>query len=268
MTLGATIEARMGSTRLPGKMLTEVVPGVTLLDAVFRRAREAECLESLAVITSTNANDDVIAAHCEAKGYPVFRGSEDDVLNRVTSACRHFGLSDHVRLTGDNPLIDGHLIDAVAKYYREGGFDLVTTTHMCHTENWSAERTFPRGVSIMVSRVACLEESERLSADPLDHENVGFFIYSHPDRYRLGAFLAENDFARWRHPELRMTVDTPQDLELIRQIFGRLGKGGPETFSTGEAIALVASDPDLGRINAEVPQKIVSQLKAESARES
>lgn len=263
--VGAVIQCRMRSSRLPGKMLREVMPGHTLLDVVVARARAARRLDRVVVATSTEAADDVIADHCRAKGYPLFRGSEDDVLGRMLGACRAHGIDVLVRLTGDNPFIDPRLIDDLVAACRAADGDYACTTMMGHSTRWAEERTFPRGVSMEVVSVPVLAAVEPEVSDPLDRDSVTFYVYDRPERFRLVAFRAEGPYAGWRHPELRLTVDAPEDFELARRVLAEVAGGDPAGFSTGDAIALVAARADLQALNAHVGHNVVSELKALAA---
>lgn len=261
MTVGGVVECRMRSSRLPGKMLQEVMSGFTLLDAVVLRARKSRRLEKVVVATTVETSDDPIAAHCRERGYPLFRGSEDDVLARILAACDAHGIKVLSRLTGDNPFIDGKAIDDLITFWEAGAYDYACTTLMGHSANWAAERTFPRGVSMEVLRVELLKVVAPEIVLPLERQSPTFFIYDRPERFRLGAFLAEGAYAAWRHPELRMTVDTAEDLDLTRRLLAELAPGDPAGFSTGTAIALLAARPDLQAINAHVQHNIISQMK-------
>ena len=262
MSIVGVIEARLGSSRLPGKVLLELTQGLSLLQAVVQRASRSAQLSQVVVATTELEGDDPICDYCrEELGVGFYRGSNEDVLGRVLGAAREFGADRVVRLTGDCPLIDPVLIDDVVEFYQDGNFDYVSTTHMDHSENWKEKRTFPRGVTVQVLSTDLLNEVERRSSDPRDREYVTYYIYDRPDEYRLGAFQAAGKYDAWRHPELRFAVDLPEDLELMREVFGRLYLGNP-LFSTLDAIQLVSTDARLRSMNSHVQQKIVQSLKA------
>lgn len=256
-----TIEARMGSTRLPGKVMADLA-GRPMLERLIERVIPAKSVDQVVVATTKLKEDDVIEELAGRLGLGRYRGSVDDVLGRIVDAAQTFGADDVVALTGDNPLVDPDLIDDVVKFYRTGRFDYATTTHMHHTRNWKAERTFPVGVSVQIFPVRILAEAAR-GADPADRKHVSFLIYDHPERYRLGAFEATGAYAGWRHPDLRLTVDTPEDLALMREIFGTLYPKNPQ-FSTEEAIRLVAGDHRLRGLNSHVRQRIAYQEKEQA----
>lgn len=260
MTTIATIEARMASTRLPAKVMA-VVLGRPLLELLIERVAGATSVGRIVVATTVNPEDDAIEALATRLGVGCHRGSVDDVMGRVLGAAEAFGADDVVALTGDNPLVDPRLIDDVVEFYRAGGFDYVTTTHMHHSLNWKAQRTFPVGVSVQVFSRRTLADAAASVDDPAVREHTSFAIYDRPERYRLGAFEATGPYACWRRPELRMTVDTAEDLEVIREIFETLGARDVR-FSTGEAIRLLADTPRLRALNGHVRQRIVSERRA------
>lgn len=258
----ATIEARMGSTRLPGKVMADLA-GRPLLERLIERVARAASVDQVVVATTTVLEDDAIEALALRLGVGCFRGSVDDVLGRILDAARAAGADDVVALTGDNPLVDPELIDDVLTFYRAGGYDYVTTTHMHHSRNWGAARTFPVGVSVQVFPARVLADAASRTDDPLVRGHASVAIYDHPERYRLGAFEVSGRYAEWRHPEFRLTVDTPEDLALMRAVFETLYPGTP-TFSTGEAIRLVAADPRLRGLNEHVAQRLVHEELAKA----
>jgi len=258
-----TIEARTGSSRLPAKVLADL-HGRPMLERLIERVSKASVVNGIVLATTTAPEDDVLEALAARLGIGCHRGSVEDVLGRVLGAAQAFGAEHLVALTGDNPLVDPELINDVVAFYRQGRFDYVTTTHMHHSRKWQAERTFPVGVSVQTFSARVLAEASANTTDPVDREHVSFYIYNHPERYRLGAFAAEGKYAAWRKPELRLTVDTPEDLALMRAIFGVLYPRNA-SFSTGEAIRLVDGDPALKGMNAHVRQRIASEQKAAHA---
>lgn len=258
----ATIEARTGSTRLPGKVLA-MIQDKSLLELIIERSRGAKSVDEVVVATTLVAADDPIEALAIGAGVEYFRGSTDDIMGRVLRAARSVSADVIVGLTGDNPLIDPVLIDDVVTYYVDGGYDYVTTTHMHHSLKWGAKRSFPVGVSVQVFATELLARVESETADLVDREHLSFRIYDQPERFRLGAFQAEGKYAAWREPELRLTVDVPEDLALMREIFGRLYVED-HLFSTATAIRLVAGNPALRSINQHVPQRLAHQERMRS----
>lgn len=259
VTTVATIEARMGSSRLPAKVMASVL-GRPLLEILIERVARAASVDRIVVATTIDPEDDAIEALAGRLGVGCYRGSVNDVMGRVLGAAEASGADHLVALTGDNPLVDPQLIDDVVAFYRNGGFDYVTTTHMHHSRNWAAVRTFPVGVSVQAFPVRVLADAARIAVDPVEREHVSFAIYDRPERYRLAAFEAAGAYAVWRRPDLRLTVDTAEDLALIREIFEMLSARDPR-FSTGDAIRLVAESPRLRELNAQVRQRIASEQR-------
>jgi spore coat polysaccharide biosynthesis protein SpsF len=250
----ASIEARTASTRLPRKVLTPI-QGKPLLELLLERVRAARSIDQVVVATTDAPEDEAIVDVARRAGVAWFRGSMDDVMGRVLGAVRSVGGEIVVGLTGDNPLVDPRLIDDVVAFRASQAFDYATTTHMHHTRKWDAERTFPVGVSVQAFPVEVLARVEAETPDLADREHLSFRIYDQPERFRLGAFAAEGAYAAWRHPELRLTVDTPADLALMTRIFDALYPGDP-LFSTEAAIRMVAADPALRAVNEHVEQRI------------
>jgi len=259
--IGAIIEARMASKRLPGKVLTELLPGWPMIDVIVHRAQSAKCLSNVIVATTVNSADDSLFKHCKNNKVSVFRGSETDVMGRSLAAAKEFHFDWLVRLTGDNPLIEGQLIDDLVAFCIENSLDYAATTMMGHSDNWKAEREFPRGISVEIVRVKVLEAvAKETRGSPL-REFTTFAVYDEPERWSIGAFPATGRYAEWKHPHLRFTVDTTEDLELVRHLFGNLSPNNPNNLETGEAIKLVAATPTLAAINASVSHNVVSKLK-------
>lgn len=260
----ATILARTASARLPAKVL-EPVAGKPLLAHVVARAGAARCVDEVVVATTGLSQDDSVADVAAGIGVECFRGSAEDVLERTLAAARASYADDVIPLTADNPLIDPELIDDVVAFYRNGSFDYVTTTHMHHSLNWHAERTFPVGVSVQVCSIEALTDAAVRATDPIARTHATFAIYNHPERYRLAAFEAAGKYEGWRYPDLRLTVDMPEDLALIREVFDALYPRNP-LFSTEEAIRLVACDERLQSLNRHIVQRLVHREVSEARR--
>ncbi len=259
--IGAVIEARMSSSRLPGKVLTELIEGWPMIDLIVGRVKTAKRLDKIIVATSQSKNDDVLVQHCIDQGISVFRGSEKDVMERSLGAAQSLSLDWMVRLTGDNPFVDGLLLDDLITFCLDGQYDYAATTMMGHSKSWKAEREFPRGLSAEVVRVSTLETVAEETIGSSLREFTTFAVYDEPERWSVGAFPSVGRYVDWKYPDLRFTVDTPSDLELARSIFESLSKGFPLQFGTEEVIQLVANNPELAKINASIPHNVVSKLK-------
>lgn len=206
----ATIEARMTSTRLPGKVLMESA-GKPMLELMVERLHRVPRLDGIIIATTTNAADDPVAALADRLGVGCYRGSEHDVLSRVLEAARTNDVDIIVQTTGDCPLIDPKIVSAVIDTYLDGNADYVS--------NALAPRSFPVGMDTQVFASDVLADVASRTDDPDDREHVSLFIYNNPELYRIKSVRAP---AAYCAPEIRLTLDTPEDLTLIRDVFERL----------------------------------------------
>jgi spore coat polysaccharide biosynthesis protein SpsF len=220
----AILQARMTSTRLPGKVMAPVL-GEPMIGRQLERLGRAARLDRIVIATSAEASDDPLAAYCEGLGHPVFRGSLDDVLGRFKGALDLFPEARTVvRLTADCPLADPAVIDATVGRHEEAGAD--------YTSNTPAVRTFPHGLDTEVMRRAVLETAWREASDPYEREHVTPFIYRRPERFRIASLSRTPSLAH-----LRWTVDLPEDLEFVRDVYARLYPADP-AFTSEDIVAL------------------------------
>ena len=234
MILGI-LQARVSSTRLPGKVL-KLVQGKPLLELQIERLRRARRIDRLVVATSTEAADDPLEALCARLGVGCFRGSLGDVLDRFYQAAQDHHPEHIVRLTGDCPLADPELIDRLVTFYLDGDFDYASNT---------VEPTFPDGLDAEIFRASALAESWREAVLPSHREHVTQFILAQPARYRVGSFCDETD-----RSHLRWTVDEPADFEVIRAIYDALYPANP-AFSTADILRLLDERPELATANVQ-----------------
>ncbi|MDP2690678.1 MAG: glycosyltransferase family protein [Deltaproteobacteria bacterium] len=235
------IQARMTSTRLPGKVLKEVL-GRPLLGYQIERLRRVKAADGVVVATTANEADGPIADLCARLSVPVFRGSEEDVLSRYYFAAREHGAETVVRLTSDCPLIDPAVVDRVIGFYieRRPDFDYVSNC---------LQRTYPRGMDTEVFSFKALEQAFNEAVERHDREHVTPFVYSRPRRFALANVAHGEDLSRYR-----WTVDTPEDFELIRLVIETLYPVKPG-FAMEDVLALFEKDKSLFLINAHVEQK-------------
>ncbi len=238
----ATIEARMRSTRLAGKVLLPIL-GRPMLELMIERLRQVPDLDAIVIATTTDASCDPIEQLAGRLGVGCFRGSEDDVLGRVLKAAESAQADLIVELTADCPLIDPHLTGLAIDAYRQAGVDYVAN---CLTE------PYPRGMDVQVFSTATLQEVARLTDDPADHEHVSLYIYEHPERFRILEVPIEQPGAS----ELRLTVDTPEDFALVKHIYESLYPQSPR-FGLPEIVELFSQQPELREMNAGIRQKSV-----------
>lgn len=241
MTTVAVVQARMGSTRLPGKVLADL-EGRPMLAWVLERLGRARTLDAVAVATSTEPGDDPVAELCRRLDVPVFRGSEEDVLDRYAGAARRFRADAVVRITADCPLVDPEVVDRVIERFRDAGADYASNT---------LERTYPQGLDVEVFRREALERAAREAREPWERAHVTPYVYRHPEIFALESVTHDRDLSRHR-----WTVDTREDLELVRALYRRSGDGRAGWL---EFLRIVESDASLPAINASVAQKALEQ---------
>jgi spore coat polysaccharide biosynthesis protein SpsF len=232
------IQARMGSTRLPGKVLLPLL-GEPVLVHVVRRVSRASRVDTTVVATTTDAADDQIESLAAAQGWPLVRGSQEDLLDRYLLAARTFDAECVVRVTSDCPLVDPLLIDSVIVALAGSGAD--------YASNTLPPRMYPRGLDVEAFTRAALERAGREDHDPARREHATPYLYDNPDLFRLIAVPGAAD-----HSEHRWTLDTPEDYTLIGQIYRALGN---DTFGWTEALALVLANPGWMAINRHIVQK-------------
>jgi spore coat polysaccharide biosynthesis protein SpsF len=234
VTVVAILQARMSSTRLPGKVLKPIM-GRPMLALQIERIRLARRVDRLVVATSINAEDDTIAALCRAEGISFYRGALNDVLARFAGAAREHAADHIVRLTGDCPLTDPAVVDAVIAHHLEGGF---AYTSNCYP------RSYPDGLDVEMMTRAALDEAAAEADQPMQREHVTPFIAFQPDRFPRGNIALPED-----RSALRITVDDAEDLEVVAAIFGALHPGDP-AFGTDAILAFLDTRPDLIARNA------------------
>jgi spore coat polysaccharide biosynthesis protein SpsF len=206
------------------------------------RLRLAHSLNEVVVATTSNPADDAIESLARTLGVSCYRGSEDDVLDRVLQAAKSVNAGVIVEITGDCPLIDPGVVDQLVDCYLTNRFDYVANI---------LRRTFPRGLDTQVFSTSTLEEVSRLTRDPADREHVSLYILEHPERFSLQNVESGLPEKHWQH---RLTVDTPEDFALIEAIFERLYPQNP-AFTLRDVIELLEREPELTEINQEIRQK-------------
>lgn len=228
----AIIQARMTSTRLPGKVLADVA-GLPMLLRVVNRARRSTTLDLVGVATTTNATDDELVQLCNASNIPCYRGSEDDVLDRYYQAAAALSSDVIVRITSDCPLLDTRVVDKVVGAFRAADCDYAANV---------IEPTYPDGLDTEVMSRAALARAWRDARLKSEREHVTPFLRNHPELFRLASVKHDEDLSH-----LRWTVDEPRDLEFVRAVYARLGS---QEFGLSETLALLREDPALRELNA------------------
>jgi spore coat polysaccharide biosynthesis protein SpsF len=232
----------MGSTRLPGKVLADI-GGRTMLARVVARLARSRLVDAVMVATTTAPADDAVAQECARLEAGLFRGSEDDVLDRYERAATAAGARTVVRITADCPLIDPAVVDRVIRSLAASAADYASNILV---------RTYPRGLDTEAFSVDALHEAWARASEPYQRAHVTPYLYEHSERFRLVSVV--NDLDASSH---RWTVDTPDDLRLLREIYARLENR--DDIDWREALALVTREPMLAEINRGVDQKPLEQ---------
>ena len=250
----AIIQARRMSTRLPDKVLLDI-GGKPMLTRVVERTRRARLLDEVVVATSTEAVDTGIEILCRERGYPCFRGSLQDVLDRYYQAACLYQAQVIVRLTADCPMIDPGLIDELVEQYL-GGVDAVEgKVDFPFPYDFAANRlpppwhrTYPIGLDAEVCSFQALERAWKEGSLPQHREHVMPYLYEEAGRFRVLVLNHDPDYGN-----MRWTVDTPADLEFAREIYARFD--GKDDFTWLDVLSLVQREPQLAEINAQMHQK-------------
>ncbi len=237
----AIIEARFNSTRLPGKVLMPIM-GQPMLVRIIQRLKLARTLDDIVVATSDSISDDAVEHAMDYMGAHIYRGSENDVLDRVVKAAQSVDADIIVEVTGDCPLVDPGLVDKVVGDFLVGGADFVSNI---------LPHTTPRGTDVRVFRTSQLAEINRNSRDSADHEHVSLHFWEHLDRYSCRN--VEMDLPEVV-AEIRLTVDTAEDLQLVRAIYEGLYEANP-AFSLVDVLDFLNANPHLLELNRHVEQK-------------
>jgi spore coat polysaccharide biosynthesis protein SpsF len=238
----AIIQARMGSTRLPGKVLQDLA-GKSMLARVVSRTCRAKALQEVVIATTTNALDDAIVELCEAHNWSWFRGSEDDVLDRFYQAAKKYKADLIIRITSDCPLIEPEIVNQVVQEFME------RQPEIDYASNIWPRRTFPQGLDTEIMRMDVLKRAWYEDRNPFWREHVTPYIYRNPDRFRIHNVLGQVDYSA-----MRWTVDATEDLTFVRQIYDYFDHDG---FSWHEVLKALEEHPEWLEINRHIQQKVI-----------
>ncbi|HUJ90052.1 MAG TPA: glycosyltransferase family protein [Syntrophorhabdales bacterium] len=227
----AIVQARMGSTRLFGKILKPLA-GKSALWHVVDRLNRAKELKEIIVATTTNQEDDVVVKFCEENGIRWFRGSENDVLDRYYQAAKAFTADPIIRITADCPVVDPVIVDEVIEGFFAGNYDV-----------YRLGGEFPDGLDCECFAFWAIEDAWKVATLPSEREHVGVYPVKHPEKYRVGSY---EKFSGLGH--LRWTFDEEADLRFLQAIYERLYRPGT-IFRTGEILELLQREPELMSIN-------------------
>lgn len=240
--IGIIIQARLGSTRLPKKILKDL-SGKSVLEHVVDRMKRVEDISEVVVATTTESRDDELCEFLSQKQIKYYRGSENHVLSRFYETAKEFDFDVVVRITSDCPLIDPKVTKQIIDYYLSESYDMVT--------NGGADisnRTFPRGFDTSVFSFGVLEEAFLKATTNREFEHVTPYIY---DNKHVGYFKNEQDYSKYR-----LTLDTPEDFKLINCIYENLYNDN-NFFGLEEIVNFLTENPHLRLINSNIKQKEV-----------
>lgn len=241
--IAAIVQVRLTSTRLPGKVLMDIA-GKPMLWHVINRLKYSKKLGDIILAIPNTKENDILEKFAKENKVKYFRGSEEDVLSRYYETAKSFECDIMVNITSDCPLIDPRVVDLIIKRHLSSNTD--------YTSN-ILKRTFPRGLDTEVFNFEILEKIQREVKEPYQREHVTLYIRQYPERFNVQNIIANK---KLRRPELRLTVDTKEDLKLIREIYRHLYKP-KKIFTTEEFIDFLDKNPELKKINAHIKQKSV-----------
>lgn len=241
----AIIQARMGSTRLPGKVMKQL-KGNTVLHHVINRVSKVNHVDQVIVATTCRTIDDEIVEETLKIGATVYRGSEEDVLSRYYEAALEAQADVIIRVTSDCPLIDPVIISEVLEFYRNNEYDYVSNT---------LSRSYPRGLDVEVFSFSSLKQAYEKAKHPEYREHVTPYIYNNSEQFSIFDYHSQENYAQYR-----WTLDTKEDWTLINEIYNALYES-EHLFGWKTAIELMKLQPTLPEINAHVEQRKLSVLK-------
>ena len=233
--VSAIIQARMNSTRVPGKTLKEVM-GRPLLSFVIERLRFSTSIDQVIVATTSNSKDDPIEEIARRENVICYRGSEDDVLDRFYQAAQKYDLKHVMRLTGDCPFMQADICDHISSIYFSGGFDYVRTGE-----------TYAEGLDCEVMSFKALSRAWKEARLKSDREHVSLYIRNHPKKFRIKIVENESDDSRYR-----ITVDEYEDFSVAKAIIEHLYTGPDTYFTIADIKSLLDAHPEIYKLNAHI----------------
>jgi spore coat polysaccharide biosynthesis protein SpsF len=237
----AIIQARMGSTRLPGKVMKDL-KGKPVLWHVIERVKQAENIDQIIIATTTHERDKIIFDKAKEWGVKAYQGSEEDVLARYYEAANKYDVDTVVRITSDCPLIDPYVIDEIVEYYNENDYTLVT-----NAGSDLNNRTYPRGLDTEVFSFEVLEKAYKKAEKKYQREHVTPYIYENYDD--IYYYKNNEDLSNYR-----LTLDTKEDFELTKALYDKL-YNGKHNFYLNEIIEVLNENKELLKINQKIKQK-------------
>ncbi|MCW3128371.1 MAG: Polysaccharide biosynthesis protein [Bacteroidetes bacterium] len=231
------IQARSGSTRLPGKVMMDIL-GRPLLIRMVERVQRAKLAGTIVIATTTEGSDDVIEELCKKENLPCYRGDHEDLLDRHYQAGKLYGADAVVKIPSDCPLIDPTVIDKVLQYYLDNNFDFVSNMHPA---------SYPDGNDVEIMSIAAMEKAWQNAMLKMEREHTTPYIWEHPELFTIGNVLWETglDYSMSH----RLTIDYPEDFAFIERVYEELYPGNP-AFGLSDILHLTREKPEIYEINS------------------
>ncbi|MEY8763045.1 MULTISPECIES: cytidylyltransferase domain-containing protein [Clostridium] len=243
MNIVCIVQARTGSTRLPGKVLKKIC-GKTILEHDIDRLKRSNGIDKIVIATTTKEQDDIIVEIAEKALVGYFRGSEQDVLSRYYYAAKQYDADIVIRVTSDCPLIDPKIIDNMVEKFKR----LNKTENIDYLSN-KIKPTYPRGLDVEIFTFKALEKCFKEADKDYEKEHVTPYIYLNPDKFKFKNYENKKDYSKFR-----WTLDTKEDLELIEIIYNNLYKEN-SFFYFEDILKFVLDNPEVSIVNENVRQK-------------
>ena len=234
LNISAIIQARIGSTRLPGKVLMKLNED-TVLSLLLKQLKHSKFLTEKIIATTNNPKDDVIEKFATSNNIKLFRGDSDNVLDRYYQCAKKFSLTHIVRITADNPLIDPYIVDQAIKKYSTFNYDYLTN---------SIDRTFPNGTEVEIFSFDALEIAWKYAKKKSEREHVTPYFYNNPKKFKIHHFKQKKNQSKFRY-----TIDRKEDYALIVEILSRIKK---RPVRTSDIIDLLTTNPQLLKLNSHI----------------
>jgi spore coat polysaccharide biosynthesis protein SpsF len=242
MKFVATIEARMTSTRLPGKVMLEAA-GKPMLEHLVERLKLVKSIDEIVIATTKNSTDDLMEEFSDRLRVKVFRGDEDNVMSRVIEAGKSANADVIVEITGDCPIIDHEIIEQTIQVYKHNSADYVSNNNI---------RSYPDGMDVQVFALEKLIESSKMTNNALDQEHVTLHIRNNPELFsRINLHSTPELYL----PDLGLTLDEQEDYVLLKNIIEYFYDKGNPYFSCNDVVRYLKENPDLLKINSHIVRK-------------
>ena len=237
--IGCIIQARMGSTRLPGKVMMNVEDQKPVLYFVIKQLQECKLIDKIIVATTTNEEDEEIVNYIKNLGIDCFRGNPKDVLDRYYQCAKEYSISSVVRIPSDKPLIDPEIVDKVISMFENNSYDYIT--------NFLPNPTFPSGTEVEIFSINALKKAWENAKLPSEKEHVTPYFSNHQDEFKITHIKNSENLSH-----LRWAVDKMEDLKLVRKIVSKIKK---RPILMKNIVDLFSKEPELTEINRNVNRK-------------